>query len=424
MKIMELFAEIGLKGAANANMSLKGLAGSSLALKTTIVAAVIAMERMSAAARAMAVDLDKYEKLTGKSADQLQELKFMAEQAGISGDELAGTIQSLQKARTDILLGKGNITPFMMLGIDPNTDPVEMLEVLRRKIGELPVEIARNNTGMLGISDDMFYMLSQSGEAFEKLQEKYKLTEKNRKDLLLLNTEWRKLWVIIKNLSAQFQAVLAPSVRVLVRGLSNLVDMFKSIGDGISYLFDRFEALKAIAIGAAIALAAYFAPVTLAITAIVLLIEDIWVALNGGDSLIGSALEPVTQFFADLTVWIENLIYKIPQLWESFKAGVEAGLQPVIDKIAEIREWIEGIKEGLKNLTPGKAWEGFKSFIGLGSEEIAAPKVSDNAGGNISNDNKQQTVNNYIQSTGDTKKDADIAAQYSDAILQSPALAA
>jgi hypothetical protein len=304
MKILELFAEIGLKGATNVNMSLKGLASSSLALKTAIVAAVVAMERMSAAARAMAVDLDKYEKLTGKSADQLQELKFMAEQAGISGDELAGTIQSLQKARTDILLGNGNITPFMMLGIDPNTDPVEMLEVLRRKIGELPVETARNITGMLGISDNMFYMLSQSGKEFEKLQQKYKLTEKNRKDLLLLNTEWRKLWFIIKNVSAQFQAVLAPVVRVLIRGLSNLVDMFKSIGDWISYLFDRFEVLKPIVIGAALAFAVYFAPWVSLITAIVLLIEDIWVALQGGDSLIGSALEPISQFFADLTIWV------------------------------------------------------------------------------------------------------------------------
>jgi hypothetical protein len=103
---------------------------------------------------------------------------------------------------------------------------------------------------------------------------------------------------------------------------------------------------------------------------------------------------------------------------------VEAGLQPVIDKIIEIQKWIEDIKEGFKNLTPGGAWKGFKSFIGLGSDEIAAPKVSDNAGGNTTNNNGRQTVNIYAQSGGSGAQDGQRWAQeVSDAFYQNPALA-
>ncbi|MGB2578145.1 hypothetical protein AAIR98_000909 [Elusimicrobium simillimum] len=425
MKIADLFAEIGIKGGGPAIMTMKGLVSSSMAAKAALVAVVYAFHEMTEAARELAVNLDKYEAITGKSAEELQALSYEAAQANVSMEEVSGTIQNLQKIKTDVLLGKGMPGAFVLLGIDPNEDPVEMLNQLRSKIKELPPEVAKTITSELGISDNLFYMLSKSGDEFEKLNQRYVLTRKQREDLVKLNAEWKKFWFTIKQLSAQAMALSSIFQTKVLQVVLRVVTALSEFSRYLYSLIQANENLKIAVIALGAVLAVVFAPWYAALAAVLLIIEDIFVYFEGGDSVTGKIVE-----------WV-NASDTLKEAFIQVKA-VLAGIWSIIEKAIEgwklIKELSDdiGLSDKLANFKlPGMfsfsdVKGGIKGFVDTFKtpSESAIPSMPSSNNTSTSNNNTtNNSVNVYTQG-GDSPRETGriIGDEVSNAIGQSPAL--
>lgn len=380
MKIAELFAELGLKGAGEVVGGLQKVKDSAIFAKVAIVAVVVGLERLTSSTREFARTLDKYEVLTGKSSDKLQRMAFEAVQSGVSINELSGTIQNLQKIKTDVLLGKGMPSSFVLLGIDPNEDPVSMLETLRGKIRNLSPEIARSLTSELGISEDVFYMLSKNADKIDEINQKYLLNKQNRQDLLKLNAEWQKFWFLLKSISSQFVLLMSDGqsnvLNVLSRVLTALFDISKVVSDWL----DKHQKLLQIVLIFGGVLLAVFAPVKALILGIVLAFDDLIVAFKDGDSIIGSIWK-----------WIENL--------KIFKT-----------LIGEVYDTVQGLKSF------------FSGGNNLELKNLILPNTKDT--GVTTNTKTNNTEINVNVQGGDNLREAGktIADEVSNALYQSSAL--
>jgi hypothetical protein len=385
VKIAELFAELGLKGAGEVVSGLQKVKDNAIVAKVAIVAVVVGLERLTSSTREFARTLDKYEVLTGKSSDKLQRMAFEAVQSGVSINELSGTIQNLQKIKTDVLLGKGMPSSFVLLGIDPNEDPVSMLETLRGKIRNLSPEIARSLTSELGISEDVFYMLSKNADKIDEINQKYLLNKQNRQDLIKLNAEWQKFWFLLKSISAQFVLLMADGQSNILTVLSRILSAFLDISKAVSEWLEKHQKLLQIVLLFGGILLAIFSPVKAAILGIILAVDDLIVAFKGGDSIIGNIWK-----------WIENL--------KIFKVYIEM-IYNIVEKIKSAFNYIGSIADKQINLT---------SFL------LPGMKSAGNTTNSKTNNNE---INVYTQG-GDNPRETGktIAEAVSDALYQSSAL--
>lgn len=284
MQIAELFAFLKLEGASQAAAQLVSFRKDTLAAKAALLGLVVGLERVTAAARQMALSLDKYEIFTGQSAQDLQQLSFTAAQAGVSMDELAGTIQGLQKQKNEMLMGQGVNPAWVLLGIDPNSDPVEMLEQIRNSVKNFPPDLAKTLANQAGLSDNIFYMLQKSSEGFDRLNKKYLITKQNKNDLLDLNRQWQMFIFYLKQLGGKLTALNAGPLGELFAGL---IRVAQGIYDAIVWFKNFADANKEV-YAILLLIAAALAPVSTLIAAIYLVVEDLIVALQGGESVFGS----------------------------------------------------------------------------------------------------------------------------------------
>lgn len=385
MKIAELFAEIGLKGASEVVGGLQKVKDNAIVAKVAIVAVVVGLERLTASTKDFARTLDKYEVLTGKSSDKLQRMAFEAVQSGVSINELSGTIQNLQKIKTDVLLGKGMPSSFVLLGIDPNEDPVSMLETLRGKIRNLSPEIARSLTSELGISEDVFYMLSKNADKIDEINQKYLLNRQNRQDLIKLNAEWQKFWFLLKSISSQFVLLISDGQSNVLNVLSRILTALFDISKAVSDWFDKHQKLLQIVLIFGSVLLAIFAPVKALILGIVLAFDDLIVAFKGGDSIIGSIWQ-----------WIEGL--------KIFKVYIEM-IYNMVEKIKSAFGYLGTIVDKQINMT---------GFL--------LPNTKD-AGGTTNTKTNNTEINVNVQGGDNTREiGKSIADEVSNALYQSSAL--
>lgn len=369
MKIGDLFISLGFKVEGkdkldDADRSMRTATLKAGALAIAINAINYAFLRMVDAGRQAAVEFKNFAAATGLSADELKRWQQAAEINDVSGAEIADTVKNLQKETAEIRLGRGNIAPFQLLGISPTQDPFAILRDLRARIRELPPEMARVIAGQMGISDNVFQMLRAANLELDRLDEKYRMTEKEQADLIELNRAWKDLLFSIKAVRDKFAADFAPMLTVITRGLKLLTEGVASfvqwLGKGsagarvartalfalVALMFTLGAALAAVAaslavisgILAAMNLAAFPALVAFGklaavvgfivagIGILILLIQDFWTQIEGGKS------------FFD---WNENLILTVKNV-ERLAAAFE--------KILNLYERIQGLPSAVRML--------------------------------------------------------------------------
>ncbi len=137
MVIAELFARIGIKADSS---QLKGLRSALSTVKTGLFAVTAAAAGVSAVitkvtrdALLLSTGFTQFEAETGASAQTLQKWRAVAEQVGASADSVNGSIKAMADNQAQIQLGKGNISGYQWLGIDPREDPFKVLEKLRER---------------------------------------------------------------------------------------------------------------------------------------------------------------------------------------------------------------------------------------------------------------------------------------------------
>lgn len=409
--LAELFVVLGLKGGKETISTMKGLLDVTVATKSAFLQNVEVLYKWSEAARNAAMNLEMYQLNTGLSGEQLQRLSFQAAQAGVSINELGGQIQKIQQMTKDIQLGQGDAKPFQLMEIDPNQNPIDIMDELSEKLRSLheydPAR-AKQMANMFGLSDSMFYsMLEQSNE---QMNEQFLLTEKEQKALVKLNKEWNKVWFYIKQIGIKLQGMGAVFQSGFVKVLLNAV---QGIGELLTRLMDVINAnedLRNILLVIGGVIAAYFAPWLLQLAAIALILEDIFVYFQGGDSVTGQIVEWCKQSERFQKIWmgIKTVFDLIKMSFEGLAMLWSDVILPLITKLNELSDSKLGsiIMKGLDMaFNPvGNALEaigGVRQMIDGGSSSSQTNNVTFQSSGDVNQD--QQAASNFVKEVSDAQ---------------------
>lgn len=293
MNVGELFVKLGVKAdtktlrefgqklndlPVDAALAIAGLAGVSFELKH------IAQEAMNAA-----VGFQLFTNQTGLSWQELQKWQIAASQANVSVEAVTTSVSALQRNMAEIRLGRGNIAPYQMLGINPNQDAFHVLEQLRQRIKGVDPSTATNIVSQMGINPEMMNLLKLSDKQFgEFFNHIHGMTERQEKDFLdakLALTQWRE----------EFQFAMFGVVSDFTEAIEKSAEFKKAlIGIGIVLGVIAVETF----------------PVTAAMGALLLVLDDLAVYFTGGKSLTGNAIEGLK----DLSFNLKNLIATLPEV--------------------------------------------------------------------------------------------------------------
>lgn len=402
MKIGELFVALGFTGDKEMSKSLDILKNKTLTFANTISTAVNKLNDMTAAAREHAYMMDVYEKTTGKSADQLQNLSYQAAQFNITQEQLAGTLRNIQQISTDVRLGRGMPSAFTLFGIDPNQDPAQILAKVQQAINTLDAPTALNIASELGIDEKMFYMLKMTSKGMEGLNKQYRITAQERTNLIKLNAEWQKFWFLLKQIQTKFQASTADLQADVIKRFLEIANRIADMASGFLKAVEASTELKVAVVALGVALTAVFAPWLATLGAVFLILEDIWTYFEGGDSITGEIVE----WAKDMGIFGEKL----------------EGVQMVLNGIKETFKFIVKSAEKAGEFL-GK-WKGRKmdpNVLKLDEQGKDRQWLFDNDreaymqqyGGKVNNN----TINNTFYSNEAPTRE-DIAGASSDAIYQ------
>jgi hypothetical protein len=338
MKVGELCLEINAKGDISlidtATKKMKSAFGASKQLKAGIMAFAASMYALNKVSTDMAVMLKNFAVSTGLSTEELQKWTYAAEQNDIATEELIGSIKALEMNRAKIMKGEGNISPYQLLGLDPRQDPFELLEQLQERLQGLDPALAREQVGQLGLSENMLNLLKQGNLELYSLKSEFILTKKETADLLSLNKAWKDLFFIIRQITAKLAAMNVKPFLEIVKVLKNVGEFLYKIASGLSDMVQQSQTLKAVLIGVgAVALIA-FAPMTAAITAILLVLEDLAVYFSGsGNSVFGLIVEG----FKNINENIDKSVSK----WKYLGKAISEPMQAIGDLVGQIVGLVE-----------------------------------------------------------------------------------
>jgi hypothetical protein len=277
MNIGELFVTLGVN---TETMKVKEFTRAIGELPVQVLGAIAAlagiefeMSKLAGEAMNAAVGFEAFGSQTGLSWRELQRWQIVAVQANVSAEAVTSSVSNLQRQLAEIRLGRGNISPFAMLGIDPRQNAFGVLQQLRKRLPGMDRAMASNLMGQMGLSPEMLQVLSLSDRKFAEFGRTVTgITGEQEKSFLKAKLALNQLGLEFKDFSFQH---LAP----LLEGFADLMGSLQEMQGALPLL-----ATGALALGAA------FAPVTTAVIALLAVLEDLVGYEQGKDSLIGTIL--------------------------------------------------------------------------------------------------------------------------------------
>lgn len=290
MNIGELFVTLGIKGQGLGTLKEVAKTIADLPLDAAAAIAGLAgisfeLSHMAEEALKTAIGFQMFSSETGLSWQELQKWQIVAEQANVSAESVASSVSALQRNLAEIRLGRGNIAPFQMLGINPNQDAFAVINQLRSRIKGLNPAMATNMISQMGLSPDMMHVLQLTDRQFTEFSNHvHGINERQEKDFLQ---------------AKQTLVQWGQTFRYAMFGI--VADFSEAIEKSLQFK----QALTAVGL-VALALGAYFFPVTAAIAALVLVLDDLAVYATGGKSLTGVGMSGLHKFFAGIRKEFEN----------------------------------------------------------------------------------------------------------------------
>lgn len=256
INVGEMAINLGIKGTEKTVGALtsvtKGLGevGSmSLEAKAGILAAVYGLERMMAISGQAGTNLTNFNALTGISMRSLQEWQYAARQAGVSGEELAGSMKTVQNAMAKMLLGKGAPEGMQVIskaagGIDINRirDTAYMMEKLQKAAQNLPKDIGNQFLAPL-VGEGTLAAMRRNAFTPEVMKNAPKYSDKEIASLDKANIAWSNLGQKIEMAFGHFNAKNGLS---LVKDIANLTDQVLKVVEAFTKLAEKIRLLEAV----------------------------------------------------------------------------------------------------------------------------------------------------------------------------------
>lgn len=322
----KIFENVGKKSTSfykDNKSGLKDLMGfvipSTLAMKLGLIAVISTITTFVKKVSDVAAELTKFTNLTGLSSQKLQALQQQAAASGVAIEDVTSSVESLQRASQDIALGKGNIAPWAMLGIDPNQDPFEVLTKLQSKLKGFSAARGAALASELGLSRDMINFLREANSIGGSDKELL-LSDKEIRKLKTFNIEFNKTWDASKRVMQKIAIGLIPIANFAMYAWNRIIIDMKAVGKGLETLGDKYKSFWKImgVIGAALMI--YFMPLVSAVVGIGLLLNDFGAYSRGEDSIIGALVNWFKQ-------WKEILSEIIPMLKYALELVKEFGIE-------------------------------------------------------------------------------------------------
>lgn len=323
MKLGELFVSLGFKAdnkkIADYSSSIDTARKGLFAIYAAAGTASAAVLKFTADAIESAWQLSNFSNQTGLSYEQLQKWQIMAGQAGVSSQNMATSIQGLQKNLAEIRLGKGNVQPFQMLGIDVMQDAFGVMDQLRDRVKGMDRMTATNFIQQMGFTPDMINLLTLTNDQLDKMRLNDTILSKGQvESLKSAGVAFQNMFRVMKYINSLIAVQLSPAIiklsdkirewamtnkdklivglekigNLLLRFIEATFNAFTMIDKIISKTIGWENALKGIvAVLAAVSIALMASPMGMFIASIVALIavlDDLYVWKTGkGKSVFG-----------------------------------------------------------------------------------------------------------------------------------------
>ncbi len=251
MKIADLFIGLGIKGDDKTNKALKGtksgladVKSMSIEAKAAIIGAIYALERLMSSSAQQGAGLMNFNALTGLSTQALQEWQYAARQAGVSSEELTGSVKGVQNAMTNMLLGKGAPEGMAMLankvGFDEKKarDTFYVMKKLQEFAKSAPPDISSNLMKSFGLNEGVISAMQRNMFRDDIFKNAPKYSQAQIVQLDKVNSAWANLGQKIEMAMGKFTAKhgmqlisdlekITPQVLKLVEALVTLADKTK-----------------------------------------------------------------------------------------------------------------------------------------------------------------------------------------------------
>lgn len=466
MKLAELFVSLGFDvdeaKIKRVNESIKNLRRNLLETGAAFGAAIYGLDKFVSSTVQGSAALKNFNIQTGLSIEKLQKWQQAAQLSNLatSAESVTASVQNLQRAIAEIRLGRGNASPFTMLGIDVSgKDAFDVLNELRDRVSGLDESVASILLQDLGIDSSMLSVLRLSNQEFEKLGKNAFLSQKGRDAVLGVGKVILDLKLRLIALKDQAVAKLAPKLNELVTRFFDWLNKnhgkIISAMTGIVNIFTNFANMIARAIGllsefsekifgvengikfigvAFGALILSMRPFLLTLFLIMGLLEDIAVWKAGGKSLFGdfyTSIDGLAKKFAPLKTALMSFKDTVSSAFDlDDKTKENLGLLSSV--LGYLTKTVEGTALGAIIGYKMAGWKGAALGGGLGfgaqvlndvvdvQKDLMKEYATKRIGGvNVSNElferykqaspSEQKSIANdikvYVESTGDAKAD-------------------
>lgn len=248
MTIAQLFVNLGIKGADNTQKALKstkdgitGIASSSLAAKAAIAAMLYGLERLMSDSAKMGSSLTNFSALTGLSTKQLQQWQYAARQAGVSGEELTGSVKAVQTSMTNMLLGKGAPEGMAMVankvGLDPKKarDTFYVLEQLQKYAQSVDSDVGNAMLKSFGLSEGVIAAMRRGTFNAKNFAAAPTYSDPEALRLSKIDAAWsnlgQKIQMMVGHLNSKHGLQLITDISKLTNEVLKLADALISVAD-------------------------------------------------------------------------------------------------------------------------------------------------------------------------------------------------
>lgn len=248
MTIADLFVNLGVKGEGPAQKALHNVKSGlgeikdmSLEAKAAIIGAIYGLEHLMSASAQRGTDLTQFAALTGLSAESLQRWQHAALQAGVSSEDLTGSIKGVQGAMTNMLLGKGAPEGLAMVankvGFDMNRarDSFYVMQQLQKFAQTVPADVSNNLLKSFGVSEGTIQAMRRNAFNPSALAHSPVYSDKERERLDKTNIAYKNLGVNIEmalgRLTAKHGMTLLKDISAVTKGVLKMVDSFVTLGE-------------------------------------------------------------------------------------------------------------------------------------------------------------------------------------------------
>lgn len=318
----------------------------------------------------------------GVTTAALQELRYAAEKSGVPVDALNDALKELQVRSVDAKSGQGEAAEaFKMLGLKSTDaagkirEPLELLSEMADRINALPTQSER-----IWIADAIFgdegslvlRMLKEGSSGLSTMR-----NEAQKLGLVLggdsianasrFNQALKKLQSVSGGIANTFVEKLLPPLSWFMEKCADLSAAFNQMEGRASLVRTTLLTLGGILGVLAVKAAIAFAPIIaifagIAIAAVV--IDDLWVAFKGGNSVFRSLYNEAKSFFTSFKNWLS----KLPQAFLDWIVnGLSQGIKFIQDKFMALKDWLMGMMDAFKdkvtNLMPSFMQKGFLNTL-------------------------------------------------------------